>query len=476
MERQARHKNALASPGREAAARGDTQLPPSIADSHEKASVLHLETAAEAVNRRAPARYSPSGRNPALEAVQEEYAPHVLRGCGSRWLSQERETAQGSEARAVVLGCSDRIRCYRCSSAYSRSQAREAWSVVEAQLEHGAKFGGLALEFTLPRSTSEELDALREEAPGKWKKALGLLMGAVWECVRRLWRTKHGQEWYAASSTEHKGRGKWEEQEAGGYVRLQVNSSGKPWEAHYHFHVHVLPLDSSGHELRHFWPREEFGPLSAALRAEWYTRAATALRKGAGIILTHDTSTALTGTEAAGGDGSEASPEGQLVVHLAYLPARPGRIRHRLRYDLRSSVADMGDGLRFSPSGGLQYRHRDAHGVEHVSECTPAQVAEAWTREEEARHMLKTLRYYGYLSNNRRGAALERFGLERVPEEQEQEAGEWHTVDALELVSVEEAGIVLASITTGEVRLWPWAQVSYSTPGGRRKWRKRQEE
>ena len=52
--------------------RGGTCLTSSINANPPVVNTLNLETATEAVNRRAPARYSPHGKNPALAYVQQE--------------------------------------------------------------------------------------------------------------------------------------------------------------------------------------------------------------------------------------------------------------------------------------------------------------------------------------------------------------------------------------------------------------------
>ncbi len=420
---------------------------------------------------------SPWGGSPALRDLQARLEVNTVRWCGSEWLDQQERGGVGR--RAVPVGCHDRVYCYRCASSYRDDLVRENLDVALAMLERGPGSGGVTVELTVPAVLSVALDRLRVEDPDRWEKVLDALFPAAAETVKRLWWRKAGRWFYELPAADRRRPGRVEVSDVGFYLVLHVNSSGRPGVPRYHFHALVFPLDAAGQPITYFWPASRFGGpdgIAAGLRQEWAARAGGA----AAAYLDY-----MPLQPASNVDGSAERPA-EWVVHVHYLPPERRALVHRLRYDLRGLVHDLADHLESADRPGCYvYVHRHASGKVTSWPCTASQLARGFERETAARGV-RRLRYYGFMSPNKRPVVFPALGLERVSDDDE--GGRWETVGRLQLAGVRDSGLVFLPMLENPGRFgvdrWTvnraarpvvrrWDQLNWSTPAGKRaRWRR----
>lgn len=168
-------------------------------------------------------------------STQQKYGGIVdnLENCAHIWRSDE---ADGEVVGMRPVGCGDRLRCPLCADYYHGTLAREGVAVIEALLGAADAKGisrdtwGDAIEFTLPKDVSGQLDALLEFNADIARDKINKLRQAAWRCVKRAVK-KACQD----AGVDLPG-------ELGAVMIVHHWGSSIPWQPHWHIHIYLSPL------------------------------------------------------------------------------------------------------------------------------------------------------------------------------------------------------------------------------------------
>ena len=406
-----------------------------------------------------------------------------LRACHSFWTWERKSDKRRLRGR----GCGDRRYCPLCGTYRGEALGRDAFDVavrtlVGAEVVKGVEtdYYGLKAVLTLPKKVSERIDALVGRPA--WSAAIDGLFAAARAWVEQTY-----------------GPG------LGGVMGLDAQGESRPGVAHYHVNILISPLrrtvlsraksDVPRMKKRKADARRRGGgtwteynevfeetvvgaysvlpkQLEKAKLPEYRRAWAACVRKAKGLR-----------EHVQDGDGPDPDGLGEEFGFQAGWLGDRARLGHWLRYLTRPLLSDLWKGWRgpvdrSDYDAGVGYEYSKISKAKHVTRkqlvLSPDDVRACFKRSDlpTAYHRI---RWYGWLSDSEKGAAMRDLGFESEEIEGDGDGDEWVKEGAsMVLVAFDGTGAWFAPLDGGERVHVAHADLEYRPSGvklgTRRRW------